>query len=69
MKSNRNHPGGGSRKNTFSTRQGRGGKVRSAIKSDTPVHFVEDDKNEKGTGQRKAWKYLGEAAIIALNTL
>ena len=60
MKSNRNYLEGGPRKNTFSARQGRGGRVRSAIKSDTPVHSVKEDKNEKGIGQRKTWKYLGE---------
>ena len=45
MKSNRNHPEGDSRKNTFSAKQGRGGRVWSTIKIDTPGHFMEEDKN------------------------
>ena len=45
MKSNWNHPEGGPRKNTFSARQGREGRVRSAIKSNIPDHSMEEDND------------------------
>ena len=44
MKSDQSHPGGGPRKNPSSTRQSRGQRVWSAIKSDTPDHSMEEDK-------------------------
>ena len=44
MKSDQSHPEGGLRKNPSSANQGRGQKVWSVIKSDTPDHSMEEDK-------------------------
>ena len=44
VKSDQSHPGGGSRKNPSSASQGRGQRVWSVIKSDTPNHPMEEDK-------------------------
>ena len=44
MKSDQSHPGGGPRKNPSSAKQGREGRVRSATKSNTPDHSMEEDK-------------------------
>ena len=61
MESNRNHSESSSRKSPSLARQCRGEKGWPTIKSDTPNHSVEQDKYWKGTGQRKALKYLGES--------
>ena len=47
MKSDQSHPGGGSRKNPSSTKQGRGQRVLSTIKRDTPDHSLEEDSIKK----------------------
>ena len=58
IKSDQNHPGGGPRKSPSLANQGRGQRVWSIIKCDTPDHPMEDDKYYEGIGQMKAWKYL-----------
>ena len=44
IKSDQSHPGGGPRKNPSSASQGRGQRVWSVIKNDTPDHPIKEDK-------------------------
>ena len=50
--------GGDPRRNASLAKQSRDHKVRSVIKSNVPDNFTNEDKYNKGTGQREAMKYL-----------
>ena len=52
---------GSSRRNASSAKQGRGQKVWSAIKSNTPKDSIDKDKHQESIGQREAKKYLRES--------
>ena len=58
VRSGHDRPGGGLRRNVTSTKQSRGWKIWSAIKSNILVLPMDKDKYQEGTGQRKATKYL-----------
>ena len=45
---------GGSRRNVTSVEHSQGQKMRSAIKANIPDCSIDKDKNQGGTGQRKA---------------
>ena len=50
--------GGDPRRNASSAKQSRDHKVQSVIKSNISDNSIDEDKYQKGTGQREAMKYL-----------
>ena len=44
----------GPRRNSSSAKQSRGQKMQSAIKSNVPDHSTDEDKYQKGTGQKES---------------
>ena len=52
---------GSLRRNASSAKQGKGQKVWSTIKSNTPKDSIDKDKHQEFIGQREAKKYLRES--------